>query len=421
MRVLYIGTDAVARSNLSREAMHSGNVSSYRAFRFWAHERRLMTQAPRREPNRVAPSMSRNAASEASTREVPEIVVRAQQHARENGLVYVSDTEPGIRRMRAGKGFRYLGPNRRPVHHVRTLERIRRLAIPPAYTDVWICSKERGHLQATGRDARGRKQYRYHPAWRETRDNGKFSRMTEFGRRLPALRRRLKADLALPGLPRDKVLALIVKLLDDTLIRVGNSEYARANKSYGVTTLRDRHAKFFADGHALLCFRGKGGRQHEVQLDDRHLARVIRRCQQLPGQQLFQYVDEDGRRQPVDSGLVNDYLRRAMGCESPDDEGFTAKDFRTWGATVRAIAHLTTQRCEDHLTERTFNRCVAATAKEVAHALGNTPAVCRKSYINPLVFSAWRTRRIERLSHGGAVPAGRLEKLTLAVLRGAKP
>lgn len=364
--------------------------------------------------------MSYDAASESSARELPEIVVRAQQHARESGLIYVSDTEPGIRRMRAGKGFRYLGPNRKPIHESRTLERIRSLAIPPAYTDVWICSKARGHLQATGRDARGRKQYRYHPEWREVRDNGKFSRMIEFGRRLPELRRRLKADLALSGLPRDKVLALIVKLLDDTLIRVGNQEYARANKSYGVTTLRDHHAKFFPDGSALLCFRGKGGRHHEVQLDDRHLARAIRRCQQLPGQQLFQYIDEDGKRQPVDSGMVNEYLRRAMGCDSAEEEGFTAKDFRTWGATVRAIAYLATQRCEGHVTERAFARCVAATAKDVAHALGNTPAVCRKSYINPIVFTAWRSGVIERLS-GGSVHSRRLEKLTLSVLKKAKP
>ena len=365
-------------------------------------------------------SMSNHAASEAS-REPPEIVVRAQRHARESGLIYVSDTEPGIRRTRAGKGFRYLGPKRKPVHHQRTLERIRSLAIPPAYTDVWICSKARGHLQATGRDARGRKQYRYHPEWRETRDNGKFSRMIEFGRALPGLRKRLKADLALPGLPRDKVLALIVKLLDDTLIRVGNEEYARTNKSYGVTTLLDRHAKFFPDGRALLCFRGKGGRQHEVELDDRHLARVMRRCQQLPGQQLFQYVDEEGKRQPVDSGMVNDYLRRAMGCDSPGREGFTAKDFRTWGATVRAIAYLATQRCEDRVTERAFARCVAATAKDVAQALGNTPAVCRQSYINPIVFSAWRGRLIEALCPGGSIAPRRLEKLTLTVLRKAKP
>ena len=205
--------------------------------------------------------------------------MQARRHARASGLVYVSDAEPGIERQRAGKGFRYLGPNRQPIKHARTLQRIRSLAIPPAYTQVWICTKERGHLQATGRDARGRKQYRYHHEWRTTRDNGKFSRMIEFGTRLPQLRRRLKRDLALSGLPREKVLALIVTLLDETLIRVGNEEYARTNDSYGVTTLRDRHARFFPDGRALLCFRGKGGRQHELQLDDRRLARVIRRCQ----------------------------------------------------------------------------------------------------------------------------------------------
>lgn len=332
----------------------------------------------------------------------------------------MSDTEPGIRRTRAGRGFRYLGPNRKPINHARTLERIRSLAIPPAYTDVWICTKARGHLQATGRDARGRKQYRYHPQWRATRDDGKFSRMIEFGFRLRALRRRVKADLTLPGLARDKVLALIVKLLDDTLIRVGNEQYARMNNSYGVTTLRDRHAKFFPDGSALLCFRGKGGRRHEVPLHDRDLARVVRRCQQLPGQQLFQYIDEQGRRQPVDSGMVNEYLRRAMGAESSDAEGFTAKDFRTWGATVRALAFLATQECATDVSERAFARCVAATAKEVAHALGNTPAVCRKSYINPVVFTAWRSKLIERLCCAGSVPARRLEKLTLEVLEKTK-
>ncbi len=364
--------------------------------------------------------MRDDSASASRANEIPEVVARAQQHARESGLTYVSDTEPGIRRTRAGKGFRYLGPNRKPIHHTRTLERIRSLAIPPAYTDVWICSKARGHLQATGRDARGRKQYRYHPQWRETRDNGKFSRMIEFGTRLPALRRRLKADLALPGLPRDKVLALIVKLLDETLIRVGNKEYARANKSYGVTTLKDHHAKFFPDGRALLCFRGKGGRQHEVQLDDRHLARVIRRCQQLPGQQLFQYVDEDGNRQPVDSGMVNDYLKRATGCDSSAEEGFTAKDFRTWGATVRAIAYLVTRRCDAHVSERAFTRCVAATAKDVAQALGNTPAVCRKSYINPVVFTAWRSKLLEQLCPSASAAPRRVEKLTLRVLKKVK-
>jgi DNA topoisomerase I len=352
---------------------------------------------------------------------VKEVVVQARRHARASGLVYVSDAEPGIERQRAGNGFRYLGPSRKPIKHARTLQRIRALAIPPAYTQVWICTKERGHLQATGRDARGRKQYRYHPNWRTTRDNGKFSRMVEFGTRLPQLRRRLKRDLALSGLPREKVLALIVTLLDETLIRVGNEEYARTNNSYGVTTLRDRHARFFPDGRALLCFRGKGGRQHEVQLDDRRLARVIRRCQQLPGQQLFQYVDDDGKRQPVDSGMVNEYLRDAMGCTASGAEGFTAKDFRTWGATVRAIAYLATQRCEDRLTERAYNRCIAATAKDVAEALGNTPAVCRKSYINPIVFTAWRSRVIEKLVPNAGQPPKRIEALALKVLKKAQP
>jgi len=351
---------------------------------------------------------------------LPAVIARARQHARHNGLIYVSDTDPGIQRVRVGKGFRYLGPRRRPITGTRTLERIRKLAIPPAYTDVWICTKERGHLQATGRDARGRKQYRYHEKWRATRDDGKFSRMIEFGSRLPVLRRRVKADLMQPGLTRDKVLALIVKLLDDTLIRVGNAEYARTNSSYGATTLRDRHAKFLPDGTALLCFRGKAGQRHEVTLHDRDLVRVVRRCQQLPGQQLFQYIDEQGKRQPIDSGMVNEYLRRAMDGNFVDVEGFSAKDFRTWGATTRAVAYLVTQECGSTVSERVFARCVAATAKEVAHALGNTPAVCRKSYINPVVFAAWRSQLIARLCSGRLGTGRALEQLTLRVLRNVR-
>jgi DNA topoisomerase-1 len=354
--------------------------------------------------------------------ELPSVIVQAQRHARASGLVYVTDAEPGIQRQRAGRGFRYLGPHRRPITHEHTLQRIRSLAIPPAYTDVWICTRARGHLQATGRDARGRKQYRYHPDWRMTRDNGKFSRMVEFGSHLPELRRRLKRDLRLPGLPRDKILALIVMLLDETLIRVGNEEYARSNDSYGATTLRDRHAKFLSSGRALLSFRGKGGRYHELELDDRRLARIVRRCQQLPGQQLFQCMDDNGKRQPVDSGMVNDYLREAMGCNG--GEGFTAKDFRTWGATVRAIAFLATQACSERLSERAYARCIAATAKDVAAALGNTPAVCRKSYINPVVFTAWRSRTIEKLVSKKAsrtpLPTNGLERLTLTVLKKAR-
>jgi DNA topoisomerase I len=352
--------------------------------------------------------------------DLPPAIVQSKRHARKNGLLYVSDAEPGIRRKRAGKGFHYIGPTRRPITHPRTLQRIRSLVIPPAYTDVWICPKDRGHLQATGRDARGRKQYRYHPDWRTTRDQGKFSRMIEFGSRLPQLRRTLKRDLALSGLPKDKVLALIVTLLDETLIRVGNEEYARTNGSYGVTTLRDRHAKFRRDGRALLCFRGKGGREHALELDDRRLARIIRRCQQLPGQQLFQYLGDEGQRQAVDSGMVNDYLRETMGVEKGASEGFTAKDFRTWAATVRAVAYLATQVCDEEVSERAFGRCIAATAKDVAAALGNTAAVCRKSYINPVVFTAWRTRLIEKIVPRTRLAPHRLEKLTLKILKQAK-
>lgn len=347
---------------------------------------------------------------------MPESMVIAQRHAQANGLIYVSDAEPGIARLRRGKGFQYLEPDqRRRVTSARTLDRIRRLAIPPAYTDVWICKHDRGHLQATGRDARRRKQYRYHPQWRETRDGDKFSRMIEFGARLPRLRRRLKRDLALPGLPKNKVLAVVVSLLDDTLIRVGNEEYARSNKSYGLTTLRDHHVKFLRDGRASFCFRGKSGKQQEIVLDDRRLGRLIRRCQQIPGQQLFQYLDDDGKRQPIDSGLVNEYLREAMGVAG--EEGFTAKDFRTWGATVRAIAFLSCRQCEEVGSERAFNRCVAATATHVSEALGNTPAVCRKSYINPVVFTAWRAGAVARHVPAGALAPRKLEKLALALLR----
>lgn len=350
----------------------------------------------------------------APPRAVPDVVVQAQRHARASGLIYVSDAEPGYTRKRQGTGFRYLDSHGRAVTAARTLDRIRRLAIPPAYTQVWICRKERGHLQATGRDARRRKQYRYHPEWRATRDDGKFSRMIQFGARLPQLRRRLKQDLALPGLPKHKVLAIVVTLLDETLIRVGNEEYARANNSFGLTTLRDKHVKFLRDGRASLRFRGKGGRKHEVVLDDRKLARVIRRCQQLPGQQLFQYIDDEGRRQPIDSGMVNEYLREVMG---GNGEGFTAKDFRTWGATVRAIAFLSCRSRHEPLTQRAFNNCVAATARDVAEPLGNTPAVCRKSYINPVVFAAWRTGAIEKVVLRTALAPKRLERLTLRLLR----
>jgi DNA topoisomerase-1 len=346
--------------------------------------------------------------------EAPAVIVQARRHARANGLIYVSDTEPGIRRRRSGRSFRYLGPNGRPITSERTIARIRQLAIPPAYTDVWICRETRGHLQATGRDARQRKQYRYHPQWRLTRDGGKFSRMIEFGARLRQLRRRLRQDLALPGLPKNKVLAVIVTLLDETLLRVGNEEYARTNKSYGLTTLRNHHVKFLRDGRAFFSFRGKSGRRQELVVDDRRLGRIIRHCQQLPGQQLFQYVDDDEQRQAVDSGMVNDYLREVMGA---DGEGFTAKDFRTWGATVRAISYLSCLDAEEPVSERALKRCIASTAEHVAEALGNTPAVCRKSYINPVVFDAWRAGIVQQLVPRSALSPPRLEKLALKLLK----
>jgi DNA topoisomerase I len=343
------------------------------------------------------------------------VIAQARRHARASGLLYVSDAEPGITRRRRGKGFEYLGRSRRPIKAVRTLERIRRLAIPPAYSDVWVCLDARGHLQATGRDARRRKQYRYHAKWRATRDDGKFSHMIEFGARLPQLRRRLKQDLALPGLPKYKVLAVIVTLLDGTLIRIGNREYARTNDSYGLTTLRDKHVSFLRDGRASFSFRGKGGRRHEVTLDDRRLVKLLRSLQQLPGQHLFQYVDDEGKRQSIDSGMVNDYLREAMG----EDARWSAKDFRTWGATVLAVAFLSRQPHDESTNEAAFKRCMTATAKHVAEALRNTPAVCRKSYINPVVFAAWRVGAFARLASGAGLAPRKVEKIALQVLRSA--
>jgi DNA topoisomerase-1 len=347
--------------------------------------------------------------------ETPDARLEAQRHARASGLVYVTDDMPGIRRKRAGKGFTYVGPAGRAIKDEHTLARIRKLAIPPAYTKVWICTNERGHLQATGRDARGRKQYRYHPQWRRIRDDGKFSRMIEFGTRLPKLRRRLKRDLALPGLAKDRVLAVVVTLLAETLIRVGNEEYARTNKSYGLTTLRNQHVKFLRDGRASFSFRGKSGRAHDIVLDDKRLGRLIRHCQSLPGQQLFQYLDDEGRRQPIDSGMVNDYLRNAM-CEN-GAEGFTAKDFRTWGATLHAIAFLAARQCEEAVSEREFKRCIVEAAQHVSEMLRNTPAVCRKSYINPVVFDAWRAGAIAQLMPRAAVAPRGLEKIALKLLR----
>jgi DNA topoisomerase-1 len=315
-------------------------------------------------------------------RDVAEIGVEA---ARSAGLTYVNDHDHGLSRVIDKTGVNYFDAKGRPVRDAKTLERIRRLAIPPAWTDVWISPSPRGHIQAIGRDARGRKQYRYHADWRVERDAHKYHRMAEFGRALPRLRERVDIDLAKPGLPREKVLAAAVRLLEITLIRVGNTEYARANKSFGLTTLRKRHMHLSTVG-AVFEFRGKSGKDHRTAFHDRRLARVLRRCQHLPGQRLFQYVDESGERRHVESDDVNAYLREAIG------EDFSAKDFRTWAATLSAARALCLRSAEDghKPTKKTITTCV----KAVAGLLGNTPKVCRASYIHPCVFEAYEGGRL---------------------------
>src|SRR5690606_26905982 len=301
----------------------------------------------------------------------------------------------GLRRRRAGGGFAYLEGDGGALRDEATLARIRALAIPPAWTEVWICPDPRGHLQASGRDARGRKQYRYHPQWSRVRDGGKFDRIVAFGESLPRLRRRLRTDLGKRGYPREKVLAIVVAVMGETLVRVGNPEYAKANNSYGLTTLRNRHVAFLRGGRARFRFRGKSGQEHEVVLDDKRLARLVRACRQLPGQALFQYRDDDGALVPVDSGEVNDYLREATGAE------LSAKDFRTWGGTLAAFqrfARTTLPYRADGTPagERALAGLEKAVVREVAAALGNTPTVCRKSYIDPVVFTGWREGRLQK-------------------------
>lgn len=295
-------------------------------------------------------------------------------------LVYVSDAMPGIRRLRRGKSFAYRLPDGGWLRDRHELQRIRSLAIPPAYDEVWICPLSHGHLQATGRDARGRKQYRYHPEWRRSRDADKFARMCEFGRALPRIRARVQRDLEQPvgrQPGREAVLAALVRLLDTTLVRVGNDEYARSNGSYGLTTLRDRHASV-AGSTLRLRFRGKSGVPHEVALDDPRVAAIVRRCQAMPGQELFQYEDEEGHTRCVDSADVNAYLREAAGAD------FTAKDFRTWHASAHALELLLERPADERPTKKRAAEILAA----VACRLRNTPAVCRKSYVHPGILEA---------------------------------
>jgi DNA topoisomerase-1 len=310
------------------------------------------------------------------------LVTEPAEAAKAASLRYVSDEGPGIRRIRRGSAFAYAGDDGKIVRDKETLQRIRSIVIPPAWTEVWICPLPEGHLQATGRDARGRKQYRYHPRWREVRDETKYGRMVQFGSLLPRIRKRVAVDLALPGLPRQKLLALIVRLLETTFMRVGNEEYARANQSFGLTTLLDRHVKI--DGSKIrFRFPGKSGKVHAIEMTDRRLSRVIRRSRDLPGQELFQYLDEADAPQSIGSGDVNEYLR------SLSDQDFTSKDFRTWAGTLLASEQLS--EMQDREANVAAKSVVVRAVEAVAQRLGNTPAVCRKCYIHPAVLEIFQS------------------------------
>jgi DNA topoisomerase I len=309
-----------------------------------------------------------------------EIAVDPEESAQQAGLHYVHGDRPGITRRKAGKHFRYVAPSGEIIDDERTLTRIKSLAIPPAWTDVWISTDPRGHLQATGRDARGRKQYRYHSRWRAVRDETKYERLLAFGEALPVIRARIDADLRQPGLPREKVLATVVQLLEETLIRVGNEEYARENRSYGLTTMRNRHVDVHGS-EVRFHFNGKSGVKHDLGVRDRRVAAVIKRLRDLPGQHLFEYIDDDGEVRVVDSDDVNAYLHAISGHE------FTAKDFRTWAGTVLAAQMLAAfERCD---SEAHAKKNVVSAIESVAKRLGNTPAVCRKCYVHPDVIEAF--------------------------------
>lgn len=309
-----------------------------------------------------------------------EVLLEATEAAKAADLRYVSDQRPGITRRSAGKAFRYVAPDGKRVTDAATLGRIKSLAIPPAWTDVWICPLEYGHLQATGRDARGRKQYRYHARWRQVRDENKYTRVIQFGQALPKIRERVMADMSQQGLSRTKVLATIVRLLETTLIRVGNDEYARDNNSYGLTTMQDKHVDV-SGAKVTFKFRGKSGKYHNIDINDRRLATVVGRCRDLPGYELFQYVDEEGKQQDVGSSDVNDYLREVAG------EEFTAKDFRTWAGTV--LAALALQEFEEFDSQAKAKSNILRAIETVSERLGNTPSVCRKCYVHPAVIDSY--------------------------------
>ncbi|CCF83351.1 DNA topoisomerase IB [Nitrolancea hollandica] len=337
--------------------------------------------------------------------------------AREAGLRYVTDTMPGIRRERTGETFRYIGPDDKPVTDAAALRRIAALAVPPAWTDVWICASPRGHIQATGRDAKGRKVYRYHERWREVRSATKYHRMVAFGEALPLIRQRVDQDLARRGLPREKILATVVRLLETTHIRVGNEEYVRENGSFGLTTLRHQHIDI--SGSTLrFQFRGKSGKHHVVDVQNPRLARIVRRCQEIPGHELFQYL-EGKEHHTIESDDVNNYLRTISG------QDFTAKDFRTWAGTILAARELAEMEIPESDTHGKKN--VAHAVKSVASQLGNTPTVCRTSYIHPAIIDAYLGGSLRRIwnSMDEATLAGefpglnREELLVLSLLQNA--
>ena len=337
----------------------------------------------------ICKAMPTAAGAEKKTNPIKDPVVSANAA----GLRYVTDTKPGIRRRRSGKGFNYVQSDGKLVRDEETLRRISRLATPPAWQDVWICPAANGHLQAVGRDARHRKQYRYHAQWREIRDSTKYHRMVAFGKLLPRIRKRVARDLRMADLPREKVLATIVRLLETTLIRVGNEEYSKQNDSFGLTTMRNRHVSI-QRGNVSFYFRGKSGVKHTISVYDPHLASIVRKCRDLPGYELFQYVDGSGQRCSIDSADVNEYLREI----TRDD--FTAKDFRTWAGSVLAARAL--RECEMFTSRRRAKKNIRYAVEFVAKRLGNTAAVCRNCYIHPAIFDTYLDRTL--IDHLGQRP-----------------
>jgi DNA topoisomerase-1 len=344
------------------------------------------------------------------------LVVDAADSAEEAGLRYVSDDRPGYSRKANGNDFEYFDTEGKRIRDEQRLLRIKRLSVPPAWTRVWICPSPNGHLQASGRDARRRKQYRYHERWREIRDENKFARLADFAKALPKIRRRIARDMRLLGLPRQKVLATVVRLLERTFIRVGNEEYARENKSFGLTTIKNRHVRV-KGAHLRFRFPGKSGRQHEVDVTDRRIAKIVSKCQDLPGQDLFQYVEEDGQVRDVTSQNVNDYLREITGAD------FTAKDFRTWAGTLLAALALNVQ--EKFETNKQAKANVKTAICAVAELLGNTPAICRKCYVHPAIVEAYLScRQIAGLADAIKTPDNvnvrAVERAIFKFLRAAK-